>query len=100
MIEAAVLQRLRAVLPAKNVLEQEPMCLHTTFRIGGPADVLCLPENDEQVAGILTILKQENVPFYVVGNGSNILVKDNGIRAARFAWMATPLRCMPAPGKR
>ena len=80
MIEAAVLQRLRAVLPAKNVLEQEPMRLHTTFRIGGPADVLCLPENDEQVAGILTILKQENVPFYVVGNGSNILVKDNGFR--------------------
>ena len=44
MIQAAVLQRLRAVLPARNILENEPMRLHTTFRIGGPADVLCLPE--------------------------------------------------------
>ena len=80
MIQAAVLKRLRAVLPAQNILENEPMRLHTTFRIGGPADVLCLPENDEQVAQIVVLLKEEQVPFYIVGNGSNILVKDHGFR--------------------
>lgn len=80
MIKAAALQRLRAVLPAGRVLENEPMSLHTTFRIGGPADVVCLPENDEQVAHTLAVLKEENVPFYIVGNGSNILVRDGGFR--------------------
>ena len=80
MIQAAVLQRLRAVLPARNILENEPMRLHTTFRIGGPADVLCLPENDEQVAQTVALLKEEQIPFYIVGNGSNILVKDRGFR--------------------
>lgn len=80
MIKAAVLQRLRAVLPAGRVLENEPMRLHTTFRIGGPADVVCLPESDTQVARTLAILKEENVPFYIVGNGSNLLVRDSGFR--------------------
>lgn len=80
MIQAAVMQRLRAVLPAQNILENEPMRLHTTFRIGGPADVLCLPENDEQVAGTVALLKEQQVPFYIIGNGSNILVKDGGFR--------------------
>lgn len=53
---------------------------HTTFKIGGPADVLVTPVSEEQIIACIALLRENNVPFYVVGNGSNLLVSDKGIR--------------------
>lgn len=62
--------------------ENEPMRLHTTFKIGGNADLFILPENENQVAKAVSLLKSENVPYTVIGNGSNLLVSDSGIKGA------------------
>ncbi len=58
----------------------EPMREHTTFRIGGPADFFLTPGNWEELAGILKICAAEKLPYFVLGNGSNLLVSDNGYR--------------------
>ena len=55
------------------------MSRHTTFRTGGPADLLVQPEA-EQIAPILEVCRNEEIPWTVIGNGSNLLVGDGGIR--------------------
>jgi UDP-N-acetylmuramate dehydrogenase len=64
----------------ENVLIQEPMCSHTSFKIGGPADILVTPESYEDVQNIIKYCIKENIPYIIIGNGSNLLVKDGGIR--------------------
>lgn len=68
------------ILDKKSILPNEKMNRHTTYKIGGACDYMLLPENDEQVVGIVKICAEKQIPLYVVGNGSNILVKDGGIR--------------------
>ena len=63
-----------------NVLMTEPMKLHTTFKIGGPADVLVTPHTTEALVKVLDTCNQCEVPHVVVGNGSDLLVGDRGIR--------------------
>lgn len=63
-----------------KVLIKEPMKNHTSFKIGGPVDGLIIPEEEEQIINIIKICKDENIPYFVMGNGSNLLVKDGGIR--------------------
>lgn len=58
---------------------QEPMAVHTTFRIGGPADCMAFP-NEEELLGLLAELKRREIPFFILGSGSNLLVSDAGIR--------------------
>ena len=58
----------------------EPMKRHTTFRIGGPADYFLLPSSEEELSGILKICKNEELPYFILGNGSNLLVSDEGYR--------------------
>ncbi len=70
------------ILGEENVLVNEPMKSHTTFRIGGEADYFLTPENDEQVAAVLNYVKREGIPYFILGNGSNLLVGDKGIRGA------------------
>lgn len=67
-------------LGEKNVKISEPMSKHTTFRIGGCADIFVTPENDEQILKSVEIAKNNNIDYYIVGNGSNLLVRDNGFR--------------------
>ena len=62
------------------ILEMEPMSNHPTFRIGGPADLFAVPDTMEQAAAIVRICREQNYPFYVIGNGSNLLVSDEGYR--------------------
>ncbi|MBC8063081.1 MAG: UDP-N-acetylmuramate dehydrogenase [Clostridiaceae bacterium] len=64
----------------ENVMIDEPMKKHTSFKVGGIVDALVTPESYEQVKAIIKICKEKSVPFYVIGNGSNLLVKDGGIR--------------------
>lgn len=75
-----VMELLREAVGAENVLEQERMKKHTTFRIGGPADLFVTPQTKEAVAKTVRICREQGVPYYVIGNGSNLLVKDNGYR--------------------
>lgn len=69
-----------SALGKERVIFDEPMSKHTTFRIGGPADIFAMPETYEQIGGILKLCKAENLPFFVLGNGSNLLVSDQGYR--------------------
>ena len=67
-------------LGSDNVKQQEPMSRHTTFRIGGPADFYLCPHSTKEVQEIVEICKEENLPYFVLGNGSNLLVSDKGYR--------------------
>ncbi|MDO4618088.1 MAG: UDP-N-acetylmuramate dehydrogenase [Clostridia bacterium] len=58
----------------------EPMSKHTTFRAGGAADMLYEPSTNEELMLALDLAKKENIPITVIGNGSNLLVRDGGIR--------------------
>ena len=63
-----------------RVLLEESMKRHTTFRIGGPAEVFVMPGNLEEVQRILEICRTEDLPYFILGNGSNLLVGDGGFR--------------------
>ena len=73
-------QKLCEIVGTEQVLTDEPMKKHTTFRIGGPADYLVLPQKTEEIGEIVACCKKMNVPWYVMGNGSNLLVADQGVR--------------------
>ena len=65
---------------AKELLLEEPMAKHTSFRIGGPADVLAQPADEAELAALLKRAAEHAVPVTLIGNGSNLLVRDKGIR--------------------
>ncbi|MBR4444103.1 MAG: UDP-N-acetylmuramate dehydrogenase [Clostridia bacterium] len=75
-----LIERLRAFAPAERVLENEPMSRHTTFRIGGPADALFFPANADELARSMRVADELGEPCFVMGNGSNLLVRDGGVR--------------------
>lgn len=64
----------------ENVFSDELMSRHTTFRIGGPADFFVMPSDLEQVRKIIAVCRENSVSYYIVGNGSNLLVGDKGYR--------------------
>ena len=76
------LKSLLHLLNAFNVLYDEPLRRHTSFRIGGPADALALPESRDELRELINILKKENIRFMIMGNGSNLLFSDSGYRGA------------------
>ncbi|HIX72671.1 MAG TPA: UDP-N-acetylmuramate dehydrogenase [Candidatus Anaerobutyricum stercoripullorum] len=80
MIQQQFCQKLKKQLTAGTLLEREPMSKHTSFRIGGPADLFVQPANEEELWNALHLARQEKVPFFIVGNGSNLLVSDEGFR--------------------
>ncbi|NLI60064.1 MAG: UDP-N-acetylmuramate dehydrogenase [Clostridiales bacterium] len=75
-----VYKRLNRIIPSGQLLLNEPMKNHTSFRIGGPADILVLPANEEEIVHTLNVCNAFSVPIFVMGNGSNLLVRDKGIR--------------------
>lgn len=81
-IDDNFIKALREVMPEEQIFTDEPMARHTTFRIGGNADVFVLPASVEELLQILKLVKQYDVPLTVLGNGSNVLVRDGGIRGA------------------
>jgi len=68
------------VVGRENVFQNEPMSRHTTFRIGGVADYFVTPTKEEQIWQIISLAKQQKMPYYIIGNGSNLLVGDKGYR--------------------
>ncbi len=67
-------------LPADRLLYNEEMKNHTTFKIGGPVDIMVLPQDEEDVATVVSFCRQRDIPLFIFGVGSNILVRDGGIR--------------------
>ncbi|HJC43879.1 MAG TPA: UDP-N-acetylmuramate dehydrogenase [Candidatus Mediterraneibacter gallistercoris] len=69
-----------AITGEKNVLKDELMSGHTTFRIGGPADYFVMPSSAGEIKRIIALCLEQDVPYYIIGNGSNLLVADKGYR--------------------
>lgn len=63
----------------EDVILDEPMSKHIYFKVGGPVDILVTPRNKEQVVKTIKLCKEHKVPYFLLGNGSNLLVKDGGI---------------------
>ncbi|MGP1366154.1 MAG: UDP-N-acetylmuramate dehydrogenase [Schwartzia sp. (in: firmicutes)] len=76
----AFLEELAFTFPSDRILENEPMRKHTTFRVGGLADCLLYPATTAEVQRILSLTKRYALPLTILGNGSNVLVRDKGIR--------------------
>ena len=78
-MKESFLTQLEHITDSTCIHVQEPMSRHTTFRVGGPADVLVTPDRDS-IAAIIKLCRSENVPYTLIGNGSNLLVSDKGVR--------------------
>lgn len=79
-MDQKIIERFSNLLGNEKIRINEPMNRHTTFRIGGPADYFLLPSSSEEVKGILEICKEESLQYFILGNGSNLLVSDEGYR--------------------
>ena len=75
-----LLRELSEIEGTPEILRDEPMSRHTTFRIGGPADVFVTPKDEKQTAEVLAAVRRSGLPFFILGNGSNLLVSDSGFR--------------------
>lgn len=75
-----IISKFEDVIGKDRVLVEEPMKKHTTFRLGGAADYFLSPEKAEQVAELIHICREENISYFILGNGSNLLVSDRGYR--------------------
>ena len=75
-----IYNQLIQIIDKTRVLIDEPMKKHTTFRVGGNADYFVMPRTTEEVQKVVALCKNENLPYYILGNGSNLLVGDKGYR--------------------
>lgn len=74
--------QLCGIVGSDNTYLNEPMSRHTTFRIGGPADYYVTPHSKEEIRDVIQACRQAQIPYYILGNGSNLLVGDRGYRGA------------------
>ena len=72
--------KLTEYIEEKRIYKDEPMRKHTTFRIGGNADYFVVPKTEEEIRNVIRLCKEERMPYYILGNGSNLLVSDKGYR--------------------
>lgn len=70
------------LLGEDRVFTEEAMSQHTTFKIGGPADYFLMPDKGEDVGRVIKTCKEKEIPYFILGNGSNLLVGDGGYRGA------------------
>jgi UDP-N-acetylmuramate dehydrogenase len=71
---------LAEIIPQNKIVFNEPMTKHTTFKIGGPVDVMVIPQTIEELKQVITCCASKQIPYIVFGLGSNILVRDKGYR--------------------
>lgn len=79
-MEEKIYNELLKIISKERIYIKEPMSKHTSFKIGGPADFFIKVKSIEELKHILYIAKNEKVPIIIIGNGTNLLVKDRGIR--------------------
>jgi UDP-N-acetylmuramate dehydrogenase len=75
-----IYEKLTLVLDENEIRQNEMMHLHTSFKIGGPADFFVIPKSIEKLVNTIKICTREKIPYYIIGNGSNLLVTDKGFR--------------------
>lgn len=75
-----VYKSLLNIVDEENIKIDEPMKKHISFKVGGPADILVKPTSEKQLSEVISFIKKENIPYLIIGNGSNLLIKDGGIR--------------------
>lgn len=75
-----ILNKIINMTSEERVYTDEPMSRHTTFRVGGPCDIFVSISSVKEAEDIIRLLCVENIPYFVIGNGSNLLVKDEGFR--------------------
>ena len=75
-------EKLQMVVTEDKILQEEPLAAHTSFRIGGPAQYFLLPEKEEELVGLVALCVKEGMPYLLLGNGSNVLARDEGVRGA------------------
>ncbi len=80
MSQNDVLGSIKSIVGESRVITDEPMSNHTTFRIGGTADYFVMPSSIAELQSIVDLLKKSDIEYYVIGNGSNLLVGDKGFR--------------------
>lgn len=80
-------EQLQEILKEGTLKLKEPMSAHTTFRAGGPADWFVCPATVRELAAVTALCRKEQVPFYILGNGSNLLVGDGGFHGVILAMM-------------
>ncbi len=76
----AFIREIQKAAGYENTYLKERMEKYTTFRIGGPADVFVKPQKADDVVAILKICRDADIPYFILGNGSNLLVSDAGFR--------------------
>ncbi|MEG0772748.1 UDP-N-acetylmuramate dehydrogenase [Clostridium sp.] len=79
-LEISFINKLKEIVGLENVALDEPMKNHTSFKVGGPVDVMVYPTNYEMVRNVISLCNKDNINYFILGNGSNLLVKDGGIR--------------------
>ena len=72
-----LISKLTEKMPVKL---NEPLSRHTTFKIGGAADIFAMPRTAEELVFAIKLCKENNIAYYIIGNGSNLLVRDKGFR--------------------
>lgn len=77
-----VLLKLNGMAGADHILLNEPMKYHTTMKVGGPADLFITPSGIREIAGVVNMLRKEKIPYFILGNGSNVICRDQGYRGA------------------
>lgn len=77
-----IIAEIERILPAEQIFRKEPMSLHTTFRVGGPAELFLEIKTASELQKLLTFFKESGTKYFVVGNGSNLLVDDAGYDGA------------------
>ncbi len=82
MINKAIYEYIQQIVPQEDILQDEPLNRHTTFRVGGEAEVFIKISNKEQLVRLIPFLKKVEIDFFILGNGSNVLVSDKGYRGA------------------
>ena len=79
-MNSEIIKKFCNLLGEERVFTGEAMSRHTTFKIGGPADYFLMPDKDTDVGRIVKICKESAIPYFILGNGSNLLVSDEGYR--------------------
>ena len=78
-MKSTILDTIRNTLPDVSVTEQEPMKAHCSFRTGGPAAAFLVPENEGSMLKLLAVLSENEIPFIVLGNGTNVVFRDESL---------------------
>lgn len=85
---------LENILGKENVKYNEPMSKHTSFRVGGNADIFAMVDSEEKLIKVIEMAKNTSMPITIVGNGTNLLVKDGGIRGLVIKYIANDYNIM------